>query len=54
MYLQPWQIFAGGCLCGICIAVIVVVVILIRIATYHGVEIRREDDEKEKDKNGKL
>ena len=43
MYLQPWQIFLGGCLCGICIAIILLVLIIIGIATHSGVRIEREE-----------
>jgi hypothetical protein len=53
MYLQPWQIFLSGCLCGIFVTFIVLVVVLIRIATYHGVEVRHENNEKENDENGR-
>ena len=51
MYLQPWQIFLGGCLCGMCITVIVLVAVFIRLATFHGVVVKHGEDEKEKEDN---
>ena len=48
MYLQPWQIFFGGIICGIIISVIVLITIILRIAYRSGVRIEREDKE-EKD-----
>ena len=48
MYLQPWQIFASGCICGIIISVIVLITIVLRIAYRSGVRIEKEDRE-EKD-----
>lgn len=46
MYLQPWQIFLGGCLCGIFIAFIVITLIIIRIAVKSGVRIEKEEEKK--------
>ena len=49
MYLQPWQIFAGGCVCGALITFIILAVIVIRFATHAGVRVERaqEDDKNE-------
>lgn len=48
MYLQPWQIFFGGILCGIFISAVILTVIVLRIAFRSGVTIEKE----EKNKNG--
>ena len=45
MYLAPWQIFAGGCVCGVFISVIVLVIVVLRIAFRSGVRIEREEKE---------
>jgi hypothetical protein len=49
MYLQPWQIFAGGCVCGVFISVLILLIVVIRFALRAGVRIEAEDCE-EKDK----
>lgn len=43
MYLQPWQIFAGGCVCGALITFIVLIAILINLIKSQGVEIKKEE-----------
>ena len=45
MYLAPWQIFAGGCVCGALITFIVLVAILIRIVTHAGVRVEKVKQE---------
>lgn len=53
MYLLPWQIFAMGCVCGICISVFIAFIFLIRIAMRGGVRVEHEViREKEEDDNG--
>ena len=52
MYLQPWQIFLSGCVCGIVITIIVIIAILIRVITTHGVKVEHVKEEKEEDENG--
>ena len=52
MYLQPWQIFAGGCVVGVIIAIIIVVVVIFRIALKQGVDVSVNRDKKEDKDNG--
>lgn len=47
MYLQPWQIFVSGCLCGIFISALVLTVAVVRIALKSGVRINKEKEKKD-------
>ena len=47
MYLAPWQIFAGGCVCGIFISLTVLLIVVLRIAFKSGVKIEKEEDKKD-------
>lgn len=53
MYLEPWQIFAFGCIVGIIIAIIVFVLIVARIVTHSGVAVIREKTREESKSDGK-
>ena len=52
MYLQPWQIFAGGCVCGVVITLVVIILILIRLAFRGGVKVEKVEKDKEDKDNG--
>ena len=46
MYLQPWQIFAGGCVCGVFISALIMLTVIIRFALKAGragVRVEREE-----------
>lgn len=43
MYLQPWQIFAGGCVCGVFISALIMLIVIIRFALRAGVRVEREE-----------
>ena len=45
MYLQPWQIFAGGCVVGILITLIVLILIVVKFVRHSGVAVIREKEE---------
>ena len=48
MYLAPWQIFLGGCICGSLITFIILVLIVIRLATHAGVRIEHTQEDNDK------
>lgn len=43
MYLAPWQIFAGGCVCGALITLIVLIAIVVGIVRHSGVKVEHVD-----------
>lgn len=43
MYLAPWQIFAGGCVCGALITLIVLIAIVVGIVKRSGVKVKHVD-----------
>ena len=47
MYLAPWQIFAGGCVCGIFISLAVLLIVVLRIAFKSGVKVERGESKKD-------
>ena len=47
MYLAPWQIFLGGCVCGAFITLVILAVILIRIVARSGVRVEHVKEEQD-------
>ena len=47
MYIQPWQIFAGGCVCGSFVTVLVTVFIVLRMAVRSGVRVEKVEGDEE-------
>lgn len=52
MYLQPWQIFAGGCVVGVVITLFVLGIVIVRLALRGGVGVAVRRDDKEDKDNG--
>lgn len=53
MYLQPWQIFAGGCVCGAFITLLGIIVFIVSSITHAGVRVEKLDKQEE-DKDDEL